>query len=50
MYSTGSGNLISPESDVFKRGRGDGLPRELSLVAVWKEPSVLDAEPNGKPV
>ncbi|KIM73662.1 hypothetical protein PILCRDRAFT_723924 [Piloderma croceum F 1598] len=32
--STGSGNQIAPESDIFKRGRGDGLPRELSLVAV----------------
>jgi hypothetical protein len=32
--STGSGNQIAPESDIFKGGRGDGLPRELSLVAV----------------
>jgi hypothetical protein len=50
VYNTGSGSLISPESDVFKRGRGEYLPKELSLVAVWKEPSVLGEEPNGKPV
>jgi hypothetical protein len=50
MYSTGSGNLIAPEFDVFKRGRWGCLPKELSLVAVWKEPSVFGAEPNEKPV
>jgi hypothetical protein len=48
-YSTGSSNLISPEADVFKRRRGGSLAMEISLVAVWKEPSVLGVEPNGKP-
>ena len=50
MYSTGSDNLIAPKFDVFKRGRWGCLPKELSLVAVWKEPSVLGAESNEKPV
>ena len=35
VYSTGSGSLISPESEVFKRGRGGDLIMELSLLAVW---------------
>ena len=25
------------------------MPEEFSVIAVWKEPSVLGEEPNGKP-
>ena len=46
----GSGNQIAPEFDVFKRGRWGCLPKEISLVAVWKEPPVLGAERNEKSV
>jgi hypothetical protein len=49
VYSTGSGILISPGGEVFKRGRYDGLPEELLLTAVWKEPLVLGQLPNKNP-
>jgi hypothetical protein len=49
VYNTGSGILISPDGEVFKRGRYDGLPEELLLTAVWKEPSVLGELPNKNP-
>ena len=49
VHSTCLWNPVAPKSDVFSPGRGDSLRRELSLVAIWQEPSVLGAEPNGKP-
>ena len=41
---------LLPNSMSSSEGDGGCLPKELSLVAVWKEPSVLGAEPNEKPV